>query len=169
MLFMQSMSSGMSSLPPYFGWLLGLVFKKKENSMRWGSRLTPPLPVLVMVIPECLLSLGDEAPSLLSFDLWERGLVLWMGFLLCGGGEAWFLLKCCAYRKSLWGNWSAPWTYLCSPISWQELIFSMEGFKPYGWYLTLVQFAFYSIFGLIELQLIQDKRRRYVVCFIFWA
>lgn len=42
----------------------------------------------------------------------------------------------------------------------QELIFSMEGFKPYGWYLTLVQFAFYSIFGLIELQLIQDKRRR---------
>uniref|UniRef100_A0A8C8T2R3 Adenosine 3'-phospho 5'-phosphosulfate transporter 2 n=2 Tax=Peromyscus maniculatus bairdii TaxID=230844 RepID=A0A8C8T2R3_PERMB len=42
----------------------------------------------------------------------------------------------------------------------QELIFSMEGFKPYGWYLTLMQFAFYSIFGLIELQLIQDKRRR---------
>lgn len=42
----------------------------------------------------------------------------------------------------------------------QELIFSMEGFKPYGWYLTLVQFAFYSLFGLIELQLAQDKRRR---------
>ncbi|XP_012364650.1 adenosine 3'-phospho 5'-phosphosulfate transporter 2 isoform X1 [Nomascus leucogenys] len=42
----------------------------------------------------------------------------------------------------------------------QELIFSVEGFKSYGWYLTLVQFAFYSIFGLIELQLIQDKRRR---------
>lgn len=38
----------------------------------------------------------------------------------------------------------------------------MEGFKPFGWYLTLVQFGFYSIFGLIELQLIQDKRRRYV-------
>ncbi|XP_032449012.1 adenosine 3'-phospho 5'-phosphosulfate transporter 2 isoform X5 [Lynx canadensis] len=36
----------------------------------------------------------------------------------------------------------------------------MEGFKSFGWYLTLVQFAFYSIFGLIELQLIQDKRRR---------
>lgn len=43
----------------------------------------------------------------------------------------------------------------------------MEGFKPYGWYLTLVQFAFYSIFGLIELQLIQDKRRRYVDCLVF--
>ncbi|XP_053458985.1 adenosine 3'-phospho 5'-phosphosulfate transporter 2 isoform X2 [Nycticebus coucang] len=42
----------------------------------------------------------------------------------------------------------------------QELIFSVEGFKSYGWYLTLVQFALYSIFGLIELQLIQDKRRR---------
>ncbi|XP_056679381.1 adenosine 3'-phospho 5'-phosphosulfate transporter 2 isoform X2 [Monodelphis domestica] len=42
----------------------------------------------------------------------------------------------------------------------QELIFSMEGFKPFGWYLTLVQFGFYSVFGLIELQLIQDKRRR---------
>ncbi|XP_048204452.1 adenosine 3'-phospho 5'-phosphosulfate transporter 2 isoform X1 [Perognathus longimembris pacificus] len=42
----------------------------------------------------------------------------------------------------------------------QELIFSVEGFKSFGWYLTLVQFAFYSIFGLIELQLIQDKRRR---------
>nr|XP_051711099.1 adenosine 3'-phospho 5'-phosphosulfate transporter 2 isoform X3 [Oryctolagus cuniculus] len=42
----------------------------------------------------------------------------------------------------------------------QELIFSVEGFKSYGWYLTLVQFAFYSIFGLIELQLTQDKRRR---------
>ncbi|NWT44635.1 S35B3 protein, partial [Chroicocephalus maculipennis] len=42
----------------------------------------------------------------------------------------------------------------------QELIFSVEGFKPFGWYLTLVQFGFYSIFGLIELQLIQDKRRR---------
>ncbi|XP_061447635.1 adenosine 3'-phospho 5'-phosphosulfate transporter 2 isoform X2 [Rhineura floridana] len=42
----------------------------------------------------------------------------------------------------------------------QELIFSIEGFKPFGWYLTLVQFGFYSIFGLVELQLIQDKRRR---------
>ncbi|KAM5300042.1 adenosine 3'-phospho 5'-phosphosulfate transporter 2 isoform 1-T1 [Ctenodactylus gundi] len=48
----------------------------------------------------------------------------------------------------------------------QELIFSVEGFKPYGWYLTLVQFAFYSIFGFIELQLMQDKRRRYVIIFL---
>uniref|UniRef100_A0A8C6TE04 Adenosine 3'-phospho 5'-phosphosulfate transporter 2 n=1 Tax=Neogobius melanostomus TaxID=47308 RepID=A0A8C6TE04_9GOBI len=42
----------------------------------------------------------------------------------------------------------------------QELIFSVEGFKPFGWYLTLIQFGFYSTFGLIELQLTQDKRRR---------
>ncbi|XP_067107909.1 adenosine 3'-phospho 5'-phosphosulfate transporter 2 isoform X2 [Osmerus mordax] len=42
----------------------------------------------------------------------------------------------------------------------QELIFSVEGFKPFGWYLTLVQFGFYSIFSLVELQLTQDKRRR---------
>uniref|UniRef100_A0A8C0YL64 Adenosine 3'-phospho 5'-phosphosulfate transporter 2 n=2 Tax=Cyprinus carpio TaxID=7962 RepID=A0A8C0YL64_CYPCA len=42
----------------------------------------------------------------------------------------------------------------------QELIFSLEGFKPFGWYLTLVQFGLYSLFGLVELQLTQDKRRR---------
>ncbi|XP_014349452.1 adenosine 3'-phospho 5'-phosphosulfate transporter 2 isoform X3 [Latimeria chalumnae] len=42
----------------------------------------------------------------------------------------------------------------------QELIFSLEGFKPYGWYLTLIQFGYYSIFGLVELQLTHDKRRR---------
>ncbi|KAG5867459.1 hypothetical protein JTB14_024219 [Gonioctena quinquepunctata] len=32
----------------------------------------------------------------------------------------------------------------------QELIFTIDGFRPYGWYLTLVQFGFYSIFALIE-------------------
>ncbi|KAK1173653.1 adenosine 3'-phospho 5'-phosphosulfate transporter 2-like [Acipenser oxyrinchus oxyrinchus] len=42
----------------------------------------------------------------------------------------------------------------------QELIFSVEGFKPFGWYLTLVQFGFYAVFGLVELQLTQEKRRR---------
>lgn len=48
-------------------------------------------------------------------------------------------------------------------MSLQELIFSVEGFKPFGWYLTLVQFGFYSMFGLVELQLTQDKRRRYII------
>lgn len=32
----------------------------------------------------------------------------------------------------------------------QELIFTIEDFQPYGWYLTLVQFGFYTIFGLVE-------------------
>ncbi|XP_049860628.1 adenosine 3'-phospho 5'-phosphosulfate transporter 2 [Schistocerca gregaria] len=32
----------------------------------------------------------------------------------------------------------------------QELIFTLDGFKPYGWYLTLVQFAYYTVFGFVE-------------------
>lgn len=32
----------------------------------------------------------------------------------------------------------------------QELIFSLEGFKPYGWFLTLIQFGYYTIFGYFE-------------------
>lgn len=32
----------------------------------------------------------------------------------------------------------------------QELIFTLEGFKPYGWYLTLIQFGYYTVFGFIE-------------------
>ncbi|GLG99768.1 Adenosine 3'-phospho 5'-phosphosulfate transporter 2 [Gryllus bimaculatus] len=32
----------------------------------------------------------------------------------------------------------------------QELIFSLDGFKPFGWYLTLVQFAYYTVFGYAE-------------------
>lgn len=33
----------------------------------------------------------------------------------------------------------------------QELIFTIDGFKPYGWFLTLVQFFYYSLFGFIEI------------------
>lgn len=32
----------------------------------------------------------------------------------------------------------------------QELIFTLEGFKPYGWFLTLIQFGYYTVFGYIE-------------------
>lgn len=32
----------------------------------------------------------------------------------------------------------------------QELIFTLEGFKPYGWFLTLIQFGYYTIFGYVE-------------------
>lgn len=42
----------------------------------------------------------------------------------------------------------------------QELIFTVEGFKPYGWHLTLMQFAFYSIFGVMEVGLKEDRQRK---------
>lgn len=32
----------------------------------------------------------------------------------------------------------------------QELIFTLDGFKPYGWFLTLIQFGYYTIFGFAE-------------------
>lgn len=32
----------------------------------------------------------------------------------------------------------------------QELIFTEEEFKSYGWFLTLIQFGFYILFGLLE-------------------
>ncbi|CAG9855583.1 unnamed protein product [Phyllotreta striolata] len=35
----------------------------------------------------------------------------------------------------------------------QELIFTVEGSKRYGWFLTLVQFGFYIIFGLVEVNI----------------
>lgn len=42
----------------------------------------------------------------------------------------------------------------------QELIFTIDGFKPYGWFLTLVQFFYYSIFGLIEVNARKNTSRR---------
>ncbi|KAG8237805.1 hypothetical protein J437_LFUL002413 [Ladona fulva] len=42
----------------------------------------------------------------------------------------------------------------------QELIFTLEGFKPYGWYLTLVQFAYYSAFGWTERKLQHSSERK---------
>lgn len=35
----------------------------------------------------------------------------------------------------------------------QELIFTLEGFKPYGWFLTLIQFGYYTFFGFFERKL----------------
>lgn len=35
----------------------------------------------------------------------------------------------------------------------QELIFTLDGFKPYGWFLTLIQFGYYTIFGFVEQRL----------------
>ncbi|ERL87376.1 adenosine 3'-phospho 5'-phosphosulfate transporter 2 [Dendroctonus ponderosae] len=42
----------------------------------------------------------------------------------------------------------------------QELIFTIKGFKPFGWYLTLVQFGFYTVFGLIETKIRGIHTRR---------
>ncbi|ESP02474.1 hypothetical protein LOTGIDRAFT_138397 [Lottia gigantea] len=42
----------------------------------------------------------------------------------------------------------------------QELIFRLDGFRPFGMYLTLVQFLYYVLFGLVELQLKEDKTRK---------
>ncbi|XP_055607610.1 adenosine 3'-phospho 5'-phosphosulfate transporter 2 [Uranotaenia lowii] len=42
----------------------------------------------------------------------------------------------------------------------QELIFTLDGFKPYGWFLTLVQFGYYTIFGYIERSIEKLKVQR---------
>ncbi|XP_050508634.1 adenosine 3'-phospho 5'-phosphosulfate transporter 2-like [Diabrotica virgifera virgifera] len=42
----------------------------------------------------------------------------------------------------------------------QELIFTIDGFQHYGWFLTLVQFGYYSIFGLIETRIRGITSRR---------
>ncbi|KAK3737523.1 hypothetical protein QZH41_010637, partial [Actinostola sp. cb2023] len=42
----------------------------------------------------------------------------------------------------------------------QERIFRIEGFKPFGWYLTLVQFGFYSIFGSVQTIVYEDRIRK---------
>lgn len=47
----------------------------------------------------------------------------------------------------------------------QELIFTLEGFQPYGWYLTLVQFAYYTVFGMIEKCIRNISTRRLVNSF----
>lgn len=42
----------------------------------------------------------------------------------------------------------------------QELIFRLKGFKPFGWYLTLIQFACYTVFGTIDSRLQKDNVRK---------
>lgn len=41
-----------------------------------------------------------------------------------------------------------------------ELIFTLDGLKPYGWYVTLMQFGYYSIFGWVEHFLCVRKERK---------
>ncbi|KAB0796157.1 hypothetical protein PPYR_10218 [Photinus pyralis] len=42
----------------------------------------------------------------------------------------------------------------------QELIFTLDGFKPFGWYLTLIQFGYYTLFGMLEKAVKQEGTRR---------
>ncbi|XP_071965075.1 adenosine 3'-phospho 5'-phosphosulfate transporter 2-like [Antedon mediterranea] len=42
----------------------------------------------------------------------------------------------------------------------QELIFQLDGIKPYGWFLTLVQFVCYSLFGMTDLSFKLDRKRK---------
>lgn len=39
----------------------------------------------------------------------------------------------------------------------QELIFTLDGFKPYGWFLTLIQFGYYTGFGYFERKFEQSR------------
>lgn len=41
----------------------------------------------------------------------------------------------------------------------QEWIFSVPDFHPLGWYFTLVQFGFYSVFGYVEMKITGEKQR----------
>ncbi|CAN7989261.1 unnamed protein product [Ixodes hexagonus] len=45
----------------------------------------------------------------------------------------------------------------------QELIFRLEGFRPFGFYLTLIQFILYSALSFIERLLRGDTTRRQVL------
>lgn len=51
----------------------------------------------------------------------------------------------------------------------QELIFTYEGFKPFGWYLTLIQFAFYTIFSLMERLCIEGNLTRHVPMKVYFV
>ncbi|OXU29825.1 hypothetical protein TSAR_010940 [Trichomalopsis sarcophagae] len=41
----------------------------------------------------------------------------------------------------------------------QELIFTLDGFRPFGWYLTLIQFGYYTVFGWVECRIRGISRR----------
>lgn len=44
----------------------------------------------------------------------------------------------------------------------QELIFSLEEFKSFGWFLTLIQFAYYTCFGYFERKLEPTNPQRLI-------
>ena len=62
---------------------------------------------------------------------------------------------CCTVTTRFFTNIPVP-SQLCCPV--QELIFSLPGFTGYGWYLTLIQFGYYSVFGKIEMSIRGEAR-----------
>ena len=80
-------------------------------------------------------------------------------FITCVCGVLFFyLLYGYTQVRLVSASYAFMWVYGCLL---QEWIFSVEGFKPFGWYLTLVQFACYSLFGFTERKLRNEERRRY--------
>ncbi|KAJ1529929.1 hypothetical protein ONE63_006657 [Megalurothrips usitatus] len=42
----------------------------------------------------------------------------------------------------------------------QELLFTLDSLKSCGWYLTLIQFGYYSVFGVVEMKLRGIRERK---------
>ncbi|XP_014207502.1 adenosine 3'-phospho 5'-phosphosulfate transporter 2 [Copidosoma floridanum] len=51
----------------------------------------------------------------------------------------------------------------------QELIFTLDGFRPFGWYLTLIQFGYYSVFGWLECRIRNINRKIPVKTYLLLA
>ena len=51
---------------------------------------------------------------------------------------------------------------------YQELIFSLPGFSGYGWYLTLIQFGYYSIFGKVGCCFLSKNFTKNLIFFPDW-
>ncbi|CAH1105400.1 unnamed protein product [Psylliodes chrysocephalus] len=50
----------------------------------------------------------------------------------------------------------------------QELIFTIDNFKHYGWFLTLIQFGYYSIFGFVEVKIRKIESRKIPIKIYFF-
>ncbi|XP_012558247.1 adenosine 3'-phospho 5'-phosphosulfate transporter 2 isoform X1 [Hydra vulgaris] len=79
----------------------------------------------------------DKKLLLFNFDISK--LSISFQFLLCVGGV--FLCY-------------LPYGYF------QEFLFSIPLFKPYGWYLTLVQFAIYAILAFLQSTFLEEEKQR---------
>jgi len=71
-----------------------------------------------------------------------------------------FNLRHCSPSKQFLILCGAVFVLYCGYGFMQELIFRLPGIKPFGWYLTLIQFLIYSILGSAEFGLKSDKITR---------